>query len=279
VFADVVRQLKAVRDRGIRSIVDATAFGHGRDVDFVRRVSEAADLNIIVSTGIYTYDSLPFFFDYHPVVEDRADVMVEMFVRDITSGIGITGVRAAIIKCATDEAGVTPNIERVLRAAARAHRETGAPITTHTVAKLENGMDQQRIFASEGVDLSRVIIGHSGDSGNLSYLRELMDEGSTIGADRFGMHLPGYPRVEERVTTVAQLCELGYADRIVLSHDFTCHMDWFAPGTAPFPEEWKQTYLSDVVIPALHEQGVSEGQIQQMMVENPRAIFATHDPY
>jgi len=196
-----------------------------------------------------------------------------MFVRDITQGVGDTGVRAAVIKVATDVDGVTPNIERVLRAAARAHLETGVPITTHTTAALRNGLDQQRIFAEEGVDLSRVIIGHSGDTDDLGYLRELMDRGSTIGADRFGMHLPGFARVEQRVDTVAKLCALGYADRIVLSHDYTNHMDWFAAGTAPFPPEWKQTYISDVVLPALRAEGVTDAQIDQMLVENPRRIL------
>ncbi len=97
-----------------------------------------------------------------------------MFVRDITDGIADTGVKAGILKCATDEPGVTPGVERVLRAVAQAHRATGVPISTHTHARTRRGLEQQRIFAEEGVDLSRVVIGHSGDTTDLDYLEAVM---------------------------------------------------------------------------------------------------------
>src|SRR5262249_53338962 len=158
---------------------------------------------------------------------------------------------------ATDRAGVTPNVERVLRAAAQAHLATGVPITTHTTVADRNGLDQQRIFAEEGVDLRRVVIGHSGDSTDLAYLREIADRGSTIGADRFGLSMAGFPTFEERVATVAQLCRLGYADRIVLSHDYTPYSDWFDDAfAASLPPDWRQTLVSDAVVPALREAGV-----------------------
>ena len=112
------------------------------------------------------------------------DHVADLFIRDITQGIGNSGVKAAIIKCATDEGGLTPGVERVLRACARTHRQTGVPITTHTHAPSFRGRDQQRVFEEEGVDLSRVIIGHCGDSTDLDYLKELMDRGSMIGMDR-----------------------------------------------------------------------------------------------
>ena len=89
--------------------------------------------------------------------------MTELFVREIREGIGDTGVRAGILKCATDRAGITPGVERVLRAVAQAHRQTGTPITTHTPTPPQPwGLEQQRILAEEGVDLTQVVIGHSG---------------------------------------------------------------------------------------------------------------------
>ena len=125
--------------------------------------------------------------------------MVEMFVRDITEGIAGTGVKAAILKCATDEPGLTPGVERVLRAVAVAHRATGVPISTHTHARTRRGLEQQRVFAEEGVDLGRVIIGHSGDTTDLDYLKELIAAGSYIGMDRFGLdNILGF---EHRVDT------------------------------------------------------------------------------
>src|SRR5947207_2618251 len=150
--------------------------------------------------------------------------MVEMFVGRIERGITDTGVKAAILKCATDQPGVTPGVERVLRAVGQAHRQTGVPISTHTHAHTERGLEQQRTFAEEGVDLSRVVIGHSGDTTDIAYLEKLTANGSYIGMDRFGIDvlLP----FEDRVDTVAQLCERGHAGKMLLSHYAACVNDW-----------------------------------------------------
>lgn len=276
----VVAELQDVVDSGISTIVDATAIGHGRDVATLQEINARVDLNIIVSTGIYTFDQLPHFFTYRRPVEPGArDTLTEVFVRDITQGIAGTGVKAAIIKCATDRPGVTPNIDRVLRAVAAAHRETGVPITTHSRVADQNGLEQQRIFAEEGVDLSRVVIGHSGDSQDLDYLRALMDAGSTIGADRFGMYLSRSLTLEQRVETVATLCAEGYADRIVLAHDHTIYSDWFDQATLRLPPTWRQTHISEQVLPALLARGVTEDSVEQMLVGNLRRLFETQGSY
>jgi len=285
VLRSVVDLLRQAKEHGVDTLVDCTALGHGRDLEAVKAVNEQVDLNIVVCTGIYTYDHLPFFFRFgHPAkqVDGRTeDVLTDMFVRDITEGIGSSGVKAALIKTATDRAGVTPNVERILRAVARAHRATGVPITTHTDVHQQNGLDQQRIFAEEGVDLSRVIIGHSGDSTDLDYLRALLDAGSTIGADRFGLYLPdlGLPDMATRIDTVARLCAEGYSDRIVLSHDTTCYGDWLPRDFGAGLSTWQLTHLSDEVLPAMHEHGIEEDQVEQMLVGNPSRILANQGAY
>jgi phosphotriesterase-related protein len=285
VVRSVADTLRQVKDRGIGTIVDCTAIGHGRDIEAVQKINEQVDINIIVCSGMYTYDYLSFFYQYgHPArkVDGKVeDVLTDMFIRDITEGIAGSGVKAALIKSATDRAGVTPNIERILRAVARAHRETGAPITTHTDVAHRNGLDQQRIFAEEGVDLSRVIIGHSGDSTDLAYLRALLDAGSTIGADRFGLYLPdrGLPEMDVRIETLKQLCAEGYSDRIVLSHDVTCYADWIPSDFGADLTDWVQTHLIDDVVPAMLKNGITEEQVDQMLVGNPRRIFETQGAY
>ena len=285
VLRSVADTLRQVKDRGIGTIVDCTALGHGRDIEAVQRINDEVDINIVVCTGIYTYDYLSFFYQYgHPArkVDGKVtDILTEMFIRDITEGIAGSGVKAALIKSATDRAGVTPNIERILRAVARAHRETGAPITTHTDVAHRNGLDQQRIFADEGVDLSRVIIGHSGDSTDLGYLRALLDAGSTIGADRFGLYLPdmGLPEMDVRIQTLQQLCAEGYSDRIVLSHDVTCYGDWIPSDFGADLTDWVQTHLIDDVVPAMLKNGITTEQVDQMLVGNPRRIFETQGAY
>jgi hypothetical protein len=183
--------------------------------------------------------------------------MVDMFVRDIEEGIAGTGVRAAMLKCATDEPGVTPGVERVLRAVAQAHRQTGVPISTHTHAQFtRRGLEQQRIFEEEGVDLSRVVIGHSGDTTDIEYLEELIARGSYLGMDRFGIDtlLP----FEDRVRPWPQLCERGHADKMVLSHDAACFNDWIPERAAPAFPNWHYLHIHNDVIPALRARGVTD---------------------
>jgi phosphotriesterase-related protein len=277
---EVVTELRRVAASGVRTMVDATAVGHGRDTAFLAEVNAEVDLNIIVSTGVYTFNEVPKIFHYRgPTEAHPRDLLTELFVRDIRDGIAGTGIRAGIIKVATDAPGLTVDVERALRATAAAHRETGVPITTHTVVALRNGLDQQRVFAEEGVDLQRVVIGHSGDSGDLDYLRRLLDAGSLLGADRFGLYMPGRPSREQRLATVVRLCELGYAGQVVLSHDKTIRTDWYFDESMVFPEEWHQTHLVDDVLPALLEAGVTPEQVRQMTVDNPRRLFSSQDPY
>ncbi len=287
ILDEVVGKLTELRARGIETLVDATAFGHGRDVAFLGEVARRVDLNIVTSTGYYAKDEIGFTV-LAPVLyrEDTDhDVLVEMIVHDVEVGVAGTGVKAGVIKCASDQAGVTPIIERVLRACAVGHRATGIPITTHTAAHLRGGRDQQRIFADEGVDLSRVIIGHCGDSTDLDYLRELLDRGSTIGLDRFGLDLPGLPTLEQRIEVAATLCREGYADRLVLSHDITLYHDWWDRDAPPGvmgevdEDQWVLTLISDTVLPALRENGVTDAQIEQMTVANPRRLLARGKAY
>jgi phosphotriesterase-related protein len=272
--AEAIARLDELKAAGIDTIVDLTVVGLGRSMPRIKRVAEATSLNIVVATGLYTYNDLPHWFDYRGpgTPMDGEEPMVEMFTRDITEGIAGTGVKAGILKCATDRPGMTPGVERVLRAVAQTHVRTGAPISTHTDARLERGLEQQRIFLEEGVDLSRVVIGHSGDTDDLVYLEKLMDAGSYIGMDRFGVDV--YLSFEARVATVAELCRRGRANQMVLSHDAACHMDWFDDALlAAATPRWNYLHISRDVLPALREQGVTEEQIDQMLVVNPRTIL------
>ncbi len=272
--ADAVSRLSELKEAGIDTILDPTAIGLGRYLPRIARIADQIDLNIVVATGLYTFDVLPHYFGRRGPGSGPggSDPMVNLFVRDITTGIAATGIKAGVIKCATDQPGVTPGVERVLRACARTHRETGCPITTHTHAGTRRGLEQQAIFKEEGVDLGNVVIGHSGDSDDLGYLMELIDNGSYLGMDRFG--IDHYLPTAQRVAVVAELCERGYADRLVLSHDASCYLDWI-PGELPpmGMEHWGYLHISRDVLPALRECGVSEAQIDIMLVDNPRRFL------
>jgi phosphotriesterase-related protein len=277
---EAITRLNDLEAKGVDTIVDLTVIGLGRYIPRIQQIAQRTNINIIVATGIYTYNDAPLYFHFRGpgTVLGGPELMVDMFVRDITEGIAGTRVKAGILKCATDEPGVTKDIERVLRATAQAHRKTGVPISTHTHARKRGGLDQQRIFCEEGVDLSRVVIGHSGDTTDLDYLEELIGNGSYIGMDRFG--LDTILSFEDRVNTVAEMCRRGHAEKMVLSHDAACYNHWLPerPLPAMLPR-WHYLHIHNDVIPALKQKGVTSRQLETMLVDNPRRIFERQGAY
>jgi phosphotriesterase-related protein len=146
-------------------------------------------------------------------------------------------------------------------------------VTVHTHPQTGTGRDVVRVLREENADLTKVVLGHSGDSTDLDYLAELADAGCLLGMDRFGLDV--ITPFEERVATVAALCERGYASRMVLSHDASCYIDWFPPEAIPiFAPKWHFEHLFDDVLPALRERGISDEQIEEMLVANPRRYFS-----
>jgi phosphotriesterase-related protein len=271
---DAVDQLRKLKSRGVDTIVDVTVLGLGRNIPRIQRIAAQVDLNILVATGVYVINDLPLYLQFRTPGSrfHSSDILIDMFLKDIREGIAGTGVKAAILKCAIDYQGATRGVERVLRAVAKAHRETGAPITTHTDAKTQGGFAQQRIFEEEGVDLSRVLIGHCGDTTDLKYLEKLMEKGSYIGMDRFGIEIR--LSFKKRVEMVAVLCRQGYATKMVLSQDAACYNDWFnEKELAARAPKWSYFHILNDVVPALKGQGVTDDQIHTMLVENPRRFF------
>ncbi len=266
-------KLGALAERGIGTVLDLTTADMGRDAHYLQRVAEVAAVNIVVATGIYW--NVPMYWRGRP-----AEQLQRVFVRDITDGIQGTAIKAGVIKLASDQqaGGVDEINEKCLRAGARAHRETGVPIATHN-GPPTLGREQQRVFKDEGVDLSRVVIGHVGDTTDTDYLKELMDDGSYVGMDRFGLERT--LSFADRVDTVARLCRDGYAERITLAHDASCCLDWFADRAsveAAMPN-WHFCHISDDVVPALLERGVSELQVETMLRDNPRRLFEQQGAY
>jgi phosphotriesterase-related protein len=278
--ANAVQKLTALKAGGYDTIVDPTVIGLGRYVPRIEKIAAQVDLNIICATGVYTYDTVPFYFHHKGpgVSPDLPEPMVEMFVRDITEGIPGTGTRAAFLKCAIDHFGMTPDVERILRAVAKAHRQTGAPITVHTHPGSQTGLEADRVLTSEGVDPSRVVLGHSGDSSDADHLADLADRGYLLGMDRFGINLG--PDFEARVAIVVELARRGYAGSMVLSHDAACYIDWVDQQLAPLVlPDWHYLHIEQDVLPALRDRGVTDEQIDQMLVTNPRRYFENVGAY
>lgn len=279
-IADAVERLRSVAGRGVSTLVDPTVWGNGRYIPRIQRINEQVpELNIIAATGYYHYTDAPMPFQMHGpglAIDQTPDPLAAEFVRDIRDGIADTGVKAAFLKCAVEHAEPTRGVERVCRAVAYAHRETGAPITVHTNATAQTGSWVLELFHPEGVDLTKVVIGHSGDTGDLDYLTRMADTGAILGMDRFGLDL--YRPTAERVATIAALCERGYTDRMVLSHDTMCWIDWFGDdfhtARSQLAPNWHYEHIHNDVLPALRTAGVTDKDIDQMLIDNPRRYFS-----
>ena len=257
------------REAGVRTIVDLTPITLGRDAGLIREASERSGMQIIVATGLY------WFLDLH-LTFAPPEQLTELFVRDIRDGIGDTGVHAGVIKCATQPVMDSFN-EKVLRASAQAHRQTGVPIGTHTFVATRTGLDQVRVFQEEGVDLGRVIIGHSDDTDDISYLEEIISAGAYIGMDRIG--LPRPRTSEQRADMIAALLERGHVERICMSHDSGVMEGYDEALKAERTPDWRYTFIPREFSVLLRKRGVSDEAIVQMTVGNPRAIFEQTKPY
>jgi phosphotriesterase-related protein len=268
-YALALESARAVLGHGVKTIVEPTAMLLGRDVRLLQRIAAETGLQIVACTGIYTYDHLPMFFQTRD-----ADFMASCFVHDIEQGIQGSDAKAAFIKCAADEAGITDSIEKVHRAAARASVQTGVPIMAHSRPASETGPRQVEIFREEGVPPERIQIAHTGDTDDLDYIERLLNEGVYIGMDRYGLEL--FLPMERRNATVMTLLERGHADRMLLSQDFVAAFDWYPPEmveqllAAGAAKDWSMTLLFEQVIPALKGAGMTDEQLETMMVENPR---------
>lgn len=262
---NAIRELTEAREGGIGALIDLTTPDLGRDVDFVRDVATASGMHVIVATGIWR--DIPRSFWTRDI-----DAIADIFVREIEVGINDTGVKAGCIKVANDMGGVTPEGERILRGAARACKRTGCPISTHQWAPEKVGQRQLEIFIEEGAPMDRIAIGHSADTTDVDYLEGLLKAGVFLSMDRYP-GAAGRPNWEQRNTTVKALIDRGWADRLMLGHDYAP-----APimhGT-PKPEVMGTTrylFVSTVAIPALQAQGVSDEVVDTMMREVPRRFL------
>ena len=262
----------AVKGHGVRTVVEPSALFLQRDARFSKRVADESGLQVILATGVYTYDHLP-----QALMNRTEDEIAEIFVHDIENGIQGTDIKAAFIKCAADEPGVTPNVEKI-------HRARGTSVEADRPADHGPLAPEERDWARADGHLrggggrpGKVQVAHTGDTDDLDYIERLLDTGCWIGMDRYGLDI--YLPTEQRQATVLALLEKGHADRMFLSQDWCSTLDYFTeaveeqlvPTAAP---NWSMTFLFEQVIPELKERGMTEEQLDQMMVENPKRWLA-----
>ena len=266
-----VAALKRAKDHGIDTMIDATTFDLGRSPQLLKTVSAQSGVNLINVTG-WWLDVPRFLRGVGP------NQMAKEFIRDIEEGFRGTDVKAGMLKCAADFEGVTPELEVMARAVARAHNATGVPIMVHSYPTGQVARRQIAIFKEEGVDLTRVKIDHSNDTTDMEYLKWILDQGCFLGLDRYPGRLVS-PHM--RTVTLKNLIDQGYGDRLCPSHDCIClHIHKENPdGSIPDEHEFQRhnpeqfLYIHRFVIPDLQELGTSEVEINRLFVDNPKRFL------
>lgn len=270
----VTEKLLEAKKYGVCTVVDATPDDLGRNAELNKIISGETGLNIICSTGKYmNTDPLPFQLSSGASAE-MVDVLFDTFMQDLTAGIHDTGIKAGVIKVATGNSRISPYEEAALKAAAKAQKATGVPIITHT-QEGTMGPQQASLLIAEGADPQKVVIGHMCGNADLSYQLAVLDQGVSVNFDRWGLDIL-FPD-DLRKATLIKLLKSGLAGQIVLSHDHIAH--WLI-RQAEVPEyirelivNWSYTHLFRNILPSLKQAGVTEEQINQMLVINPQKIF------
>jgi len=280
-----VDKMAELLDAGFRTFVDPCPIELGRDPELYAEISERSGMRIVCTTGFYTEhggSGLPFYWRARDPEE-----IAEHYAAELQDGIANTGgIRPGAIKAATG-LEVTDAERRMLTGAALAQQATGVAIITHT-ENSRHGDVQQDIFADTGADLGRVLIGHQDEQVDVAPIRKLAERGTFVGIDRIGLELlaPDARRADH----VATLVREGLTDHVCLSQDHVCSMTAPRPAMYSPPEvraarasmreeiEWQvskrpYTYIVTGFVPQLLERGVTEADVETMLVDNPRRLL------
>lgn len=270
-----IEQLDQAYNAGVRTIVDMTVLGQGRDIELIRKVAEHVRVNIILATGIYSVDGIPLFARFRgpgSTIETE-DPLLDLLMQDFIEGIGGTGIRPGLVKFACEQTPPGPAAGRMAAVVAEVHRRTHVPVVVHSDPFGGNGLALVRMLDREGVAPSSVVVAHAGDSPDLNYLRALADTGCMLGYDRYGM-TPFAPD-EQRNATLSSLIRAGHLAQLIISQDHPVHIDYLTQEQRErlYPE-WSYIHLFEKVIPLLlKEEGVDEETVRILLEDNPRRML------
>ncbi len=282
--AEMVRicedRISEIKAHGVTTLLDPCPNDLGRDVEFAAEIAARTGFHVICATGLYKEDEGgASYWRFRANMGAHPDSIAELFIRELTDGIGETGIRAGIIKVATGRPTISDYERTILLAAAKASVETGAPITTHTDHGVL-GDEQQKILTDAGVPAHRIIVGHSCGSDDHDYHMKIVRGGSYLGFDRFGLEVL-HPD-ESRIASLLKLVKKGAASRVVVSHDSVwCWRGMPIPNTEAFAEMlavWTPSHFFEHIVPKLKAGGASDADVEAMLVDNPRRFFAGDAP-
>ncbi|MBE5995263.1 MAG: phosphotriesterase-related protein [Paenibacillaceae bacterium] len=259
-FEESQNELCRLYELGVRRILDVTNIGMGRNSDYCRLMEESTGIQILSATGFYKEPFLPDFVYTMSVRE-----LAKLAVKEISEGIANTGIKASVIgEFGTSKDTFTEMERKVFDSMALAAIQTGAVVTTHTTLGTM-ALEQAEYLKAEGVKPENIIIGHLDLSQNPDTIISVLKEGVNIGFDTVGKN--NYCPDTFRAQMLKQIAKEGYLDQVVLSMDITrkSHLKkWGGPGYA---------YLFETFLPMLLEYGLSETEIEQLMIDNPNRIL------
>jgi phosphotriesterase-related protein len=258
---ETIEEFKELKKKGVGNILDVTNRGMGRNLEYALKVKEESGINIIFSTGYYKEPFLP-----EEVYKLSEEQLKNIMVDEIVYGIEDSGIKAEVIgEIGTSKDQITPIERKLLITGARAQEETGKPISTHTTLGTL-GMEQIDILKANGAYLNKVIIGHVDLSGDIDYILKLIDKGVYVAFDTIGKI--NYMPEERRLQMLMEICNRGLSNRVVLSMDITRKTHLRGRGGLGY------SYLLDKFIPFIKDNGISEKDIENMLINNPREIFS-----
>lgn len=278
-FEENLKAIDIAKSYGVKTIVDATTNECGRNPEFYKHLADATGINIICSTGYYYEpESAYAYWHFRAGAVNVVDEIYEMYMAELTQGIGTSGIKAGVIKLATSYNQISTMEEKFLIAAARAQKDSGCAIITHTQTGTM-GPEQAKILVENGANPKKIAIGHMCGNTSVEYHEEMLKYGTFDNFDRFGLEgeLFKTPTDAQRCDTIAALVKKGYANRIVLGHD-SVTVELGRPFEKPdFVKQgmvWAHIgNIGQRIIPMLKERGVTDADIECMLTANPRTIF------
>ncbi len=258
---ETIEEFKELYRNGVRNVTEVTNIGMGRDISYIKEVSEKSGINVLCATGFYKE---PFYPEY---VYNKSEIeLAKIMVDEIKNGIDGSDVKAQIIgEIGSSKDIITETELKVFKAAIKAHLNTGVPITTHTSLGTM-GHEQVKLFKSHGVNLNKVVIGHVDLSGNIKYILDMLYNGVYVEFDTIGKN--NYLLDDIRVEMLKEIEKRELIDRVFLSLDITRKSNMKYNGGIGY------NYIFDEFLPKLRNNGIKEESIEKMLKENPRRFFS-----
>lgn len=267
-FASGLAEASAYAESGGAALYEASAIDYGRDVVGLRRIAEITGLNIIAcggfNKGLWFGDQISNWTDTY---------LLDHLVREVTEQVGASGVRAGCIKFGTGYNRISPDEERVIRAAARAHRRSGVPLHGHT-ERGTMGLEQVDILREEGVDLSHVGFAHLLRNPDPWYLEEIARTGAFLCMD--GLSKIKYFPESTRMDAILTLCDAGFSHQVLLGGDLARRSDLYAydggPGIRFIVTKWAERFVRFAQWRG-HPREEADSLLRRFLVDNPRRYF------